>query len=157
MSRFTTPAILEMLDHYLWRVYEPFEFYLSDDDSDVIEVPAGFVTDLASVPRIFWTLLPPDGKYAKAAIIHDYLYDNALRTKKEADRIFLDGMTVLGVPKWKRVLMYQAARLFGRGMYGKSIKKTGPPDPENSNGRVYNKYVLHLRCFFKSYPDNKNP
>ncbi|ECG6032325.1 DUF1353 domain-containing protein [Salmonella enterica subsp. enterica serovar Eastbourne] len=119
MSRFTTPAILEMLDHYRWRVYEPFEFYLSDDNRDVISVPAGFVTDLASVPRIFWTLLPPDGKYAKAAIIHDYLYDNALRTKKEADRIFLDGMRVLGVPEWKRIVMYLAVRWFGRGMYGK--------------------------------------
>ncbi|HGA8806982.1 TPA: DUF1353 domain-containing protein [Salmonella enterica subsp. enterica serovar Saintpaul] len=117
MSRFTAPAILEMLDHYRWRVYEPFEFYLSDDNSDVISVPAGFVTDLATVPRIFWTLLPPDGKYAKAAIIHDYLYDNALRTKQEADKIFLDGMTVLGVPKWKRAIMYQAVRLFGRGNY----------------------------------------
>ncbi len=80
MSRFTTPAVLEMLDHYKWWVYGPFEFYLSDDNSDIIHVPAGFVTDLASVPRIFWTLLPPDGKYAKAAIIHDYLYDNALRS-----------------------------------------------------------------------------
>ncbi|EKZ3211521.1 DUF1353 domain-containing protein [Salmonella enterica] len=119
MSRFTTPAILEMLDHRLWRVYEPFEFYLSSDSSDVIAVPAGFVTDLASVPRIFWTLLPPDGKYAKAAIIHDYLYDNALRTKKEADLIFLDGMTVLGVPKWKRTIMYYAVRLFGKGMYNR--------------------------------------
>ncbi|OZU14097.1 phage tail protein [Salmonella enterica subsp. enterica serovar Altendorf] len=117
MSQFTTPAILEMLSHYNWRVHEPFEFYLSDDNSDVISVPAGFVTDLATVPRIFWTLLPPDGKYAKAAIIHDYLYDNALRTKKEADLIFLDGMTVLGVPKWKRTIMYWAVRLFGRGNY----------------------------------------
>ncbi|HIB1583210.1 TPA: DUF1353 domain-containing protein, partial [Salmonella enterica subsp. enterica serovar Muenchen] len=94
-----------------------FAFYLSDDESDVIEVPAGFITDLATVPRIFWILLPPDGKYAKAAIIHDYLYDNALRTKKEVDLIFLDGMKVLGVPKWKRIVMYQAVRLFGRGMY----------------------------------------
>ncbi|EBR9315657.1 DUF1353 domain-containing protein [Salmonella enterica] len=122
MSRFTTPAILEMLGHYNWRVHEPFAFYLSDDNSDVISVPAGFVTDLASVPRIFWTLLPPDGKYAKAAIIHDYLYDNALRTKKEADLIFLDGMTVLGVPRWKRTIMYWAVRLFGRGMYEKERK-----------------------------------
>ncbi|ECC7442679.1 TPA: DUF1353 domain-containing protein [Salmonella enterica subsp. enterica serovar Newport] len=119
MSCFTTPAILEMLDHYLWRIHEPFEFYLSDDNSDVISVPAGFITDLASVPRIFWTFIPPDGKYAKAAIIHDYLYDNALRTKKEADRIFLDGMTVLGVPKWKRIVMYLAVRIFGRGNYSK--------------------------------------
>ncbi|EEJ5619024.1 phage tail protein, partial [Salmonella enterica] len=23
MSKFTTPAILEMLEHYMWRVYEP--------------------------------------------------------------------------------------------------------------------------------------
>ncbi|VUC75241.1 Uncharacterized protein y4iH Flags: Precursor [Salmonella enterica] len=53
MSRFTTPAILEMLGHYNWRVHEPFAFYLSDDNSDVIEVPAGFITDLATVPRIF--------------------------------------------------------------------------------------------------------
>ncbi|EFP3680354.1 DUF1353 domain-containing protein [Salmonella enterica] len=96
MSRFTTPTILDMLDHYLWRVYESFEFYIYDDNSDVI----GFVTDPTTIPRIFWTLLPPDGKYAKSAIIHDYLYDNALRMKREDDLIFLlDGMTVLGVPK----------------------------------------------------------
>ncbi|ELQ0048595.1 DUF1353 domain-containing protein [Salmonella enterica] len=119
MSKFTTPAILEMLGHYNWRVYEPFAFYLSDDNSDVISVPAGFVTDLATIPRIFWSVMPPDGKYAKAAIIHDYLYDNALRTKKEADLIFLDGMAVLGVPKWKRIVMYLAVRIFGRGNYSK--------------------------------------
>ncbi|EJX4926719.1 DUF1353 domain-containing protein, partial [Salmonella enterica] len=74
---------------------------------------------------IFWILLPPDGKYAKAAIIHDYLYDNALRTKKEADLIFLDGMTVLGVPRWKRMVMFWAVRMFGRGNYGKRIKEYG--------------------------------
>ncbi|EAA7874378.1 DUF1353 domain-containing protein [Salmonella enterica subsp. enterica serovar Weltevreden] len=119
MSRFTTPAILEMLDHFLWRVYEPFEFYLSDDISDIISVPAGFITDFATIPRIFWTFMPPDGKYSKTAIIHNWIYDNALRTKKEADLILLDRMTVLGVPKWKRIVMHLAVRWFGRGMYGK--------------------------------------
>ncbi len=59
---------------------------------------------------ILQSVMPPDGKYAKAAIIHDYLYDNALRTKKEANLIFLDGMTVPGVPKWKRIEMYLAVR-----------------------------------------------
>ncbi|EAP2902404.1 DUF1353 domain-containing protein [Salmonella enterica subsp. enterica serovar Chester] len=122
MSRFTTPAILEMLGHYNWRVHEPFAFYLSEDYSDVIEVPAGFITDLATIPRIFWSLMPPDGRYAKAAIIHDYLYDNALRTKYEADRIFLDGMTVLGVPRWKRTIIYWAVRLFGRGNYTNKLQ-----------------------------------
>lgn len=58
MSCFTSPAIMEMLGHYKWRVYEPFRFYLSEDKNDVIEVPVGFVTDLATVPRIFWSFLP---------------------------------------------------------------------------------------------------
>ncbi|WP_348235539.1 DUF1353 domain-containing protein, partial [Salmonella enterica] len=71
---FTSPAIMEMLGHYKWPVYEPFSFYLSEDKNDVIEVAVGFVTDLASVPGIFWSLLAADAEYAKAAIIHDYLY-----------------------------------------------------------------------------------
>jgi hypothetical protein len=120
MSKFTTPVILEKPGYCKWRVYESFEFYLQDDNSDVIKVPAGVVTDLASVPRIFWTFLPPDGRYAKAAIIHDYMYDNALWTKKEADLIFLDGMRVLGVPKWKRTVMYHAVRMFGKGRYAQN-------------------------------------
>ncbi|EKR1709092.1 DUF1353 domain-containing protein, partial [Salmonella enterica subsp. enterica serovar Carrau] len=40
-----------------------------------------------------------------------------------ADLIFLDGMTVLGVPKWKRTVMYQAVRVFGRGGYGKRVAR----------------------------------
>ncbi|MBM2915564.1 DUF1353 domain-containing protein, partial [Escherichia coli] len=115
MSKFTTPAVLEMLDDYRWRLVEPFEFWLTDEPEDVISVPAGYVTDLASVPRLLWSVFPPHGRYAKAAIIHDWLYDNALRTKKEADRIFLDAMKVLKVPAWRRSLMYFAVRLFGKG------------------------------------------
>ncbi|EBD2385704.1 DUF1353 domain-containing protein [Salmonella enterica] len=61
-------------------------------------------------------------KFTTPAIIHDWIYDNALRTKREADLIFLDGMTVLGVPKWKRLMMYWAVRVFGRGSY---IKVSG--------------------------------
>jgi hypothetical protein len=40
--------------------------------SEVIRIPDGFVTDLASVPRIFWSFLPPDGTYEKAAVAHDW-------------------------------------------------------------------------------------
>src|SRR5262245_55189884 len=39
-----------------------------------VTVPVGFVTDFASIPRIFWSALPPDGRYTYPAIVHDYLY-----------------------------------------------------------------------------------
>lgn len=117
MSKFTTPAVLEMLDDYRWRLVEPFEFWLTDSPDDVIRVPAGYVTDLASVPRLLWSVFPPHGRYAKAAIIHDWMYENGIRTKKEADRIFLDAMKVLNVPACQCGLMYCAVRLFGTGNF----------------------------------------
>src|SRR5262245_38142541 len=49
--------------------------------SDPFTVPAGFVTDLASIPRIFWSALPRDGEYAYAAILHDYLYWTQVRDR----------------------------------------------------------------------------
>lgn len=39
----------------------------------VITINAEFLTDLASVPRLFWILLPPSGAYENAAVLHDWL------------------------------------------------------------------------------------
>ena len=116
------------------RLVEPFDYYTQEPCSGMrwewfkvnsntqakriwIEVPADYVTDLASVPRVLWSIFPPHGRYAKAAIVHDYLYSNALGTKQWADSVFLEAMTVLNVPRWRRTVMYLAVRLFGRGKY----------------------------------------
>lgn len=40
---------------------------------DLIVIPSDFPTDLASVPRLFWALLPPQGVYERAAVLHDHL------------------------------------------------------------------------------------
>ena len=118
MSQFTKPADLRMLDNYKFELLAEFEYHVGDYPSnDVIRIPAGTVTDLASVPRILWAIFPPHGRYAKAAIIHDYLYDQAVGSKAFADTTFYEAMGVLGVPKWRRVAMYWAVRLFGRGNY----------------------------------------
>lgn len=79
-----------------------------------VRVPVGFETDLASVPRVLWSLVPPFGRYSKAAIVHDRLYNIQDRPKKKADKLFLRAMKDLGVPFWKRKVMYRFVRLFGR-------------------------------------------
>ncbi|MDD3468235.1 MAG: DUF1353 domain-containing protein [Campylobacterales bacterium] len=117
-SSFKTPLIVEVIDARTYMIAEPFEYHVGTFPSDdFISVPIGFITDFASIPRLFWSIMPPDGIYAKAAVIHDYLYDNALRTKKEADNIFYEAMGVLNVPKWQRCTMYIAVKFFGRGNY----------------------------------------
>lgn len=78
-----------------------------------IDVPKGFVTDFASTPRILWSIFPPWGVWNKAAIIHDFLYQNTVASRFICDAIFRDAMASLGVPAWRRVLMYYAVRLFG--------------------------------------------
>jgi hypothetical protein len=40
----------------------------------VITIPAGFVTDFASIPRFLWSIYPPTGRYQEAAVVHDWLY-----------------------------------------------------------------------------------
>jgi len=80
-----------------------------------ITVPEGFLTDLASVPRFLWSLVPPHSPdYAAAAVLHDYLYEwnNGMFTKVVADGIFYEAMRVLGVPKWRAIIMYLAVRLW---------------------------------------------
>lgn len=53
-----------------------------------VTVPVGFVTDFASIPQEFWSLLRPDGDYAYAAVIHDYLYWEQDRPRDISDRTF---------------------------------------------------------------------
>lgn len=80
----------------------------------VVTVPDGFMTDLASIPRILWSILPPhDPDYAGAAVLHDYLYEwkGGIFTRVVADAIFYEAMRVLGVPAWKAVFMYLAVRM----------------------------------------------
>ncbi len=50
-----------------------------------ITVPIHFVTDLASIPAIFFQILPPDGPYTFPAIVHDWLYWHQAGTRDEAD------------------------------------------------------------------------
>lgn len=78
-----------------------------------VQVPVGFHTDFASVPRPFWVLVSPFGIHGAAAIVHDYLYVNQGNWKRqEVDALFYEMLGVLGV-KWRRPLMWLGVRLGG--------------------------------------------
>lgn len=76
-------------------------------------VPRGFVTDLTSIPQLFFSLLPPDDKYTYAAIIHDYLYwnqDQKVFPREAADDIFRIVMKEFKVANWKSEAIFRAVR-----------------------------------------------
>ena len=78
-------------------------------------VPRGFISDGASVPRLLWPILRPDGLIRAAALVHDYMYKrHDIYFKRDADDTFLKYMELAGVKKYKRVLAYWAVRVFGK-------------------------------------------
>jgi hypothetical protein len=78
-----------------------------------IVVPKGFVTDLASIPRAFWSLLRPDGEYAYPAIIHDYLYWTQKTSREQADLILRLAMKDFEIDSATALTIYKLVRVGG--------------------------------------------
>lgn len=124
-----------------WGVAEPYTYQVRGTH-DLINIPPGFTTDLASIPSVVWPLLPPDGPWVKAAVVHDFLYktcgrgvwqhdayaftrkdcdpksDKPCYTRDEADIILRQAMEDRGVSPFKRFLIFTAVHLFGGGSWG---------------------------------------
>ena len=122
---FLTPLVVEVMPSgRKFRLAVPFTFdwrYREKATGLRIRVDVGFVTDFASIPRFARVLIPKLGRYNKAAVIHDAIYQGSFSTtgpswvwdRKDADDAFLAGMVALGVASWKRRLMYWAVRIGG--------------------------------------------
>ena len=83
-----------------------------------IVVPAGYVTDFASVPRIGRWFMPPFGRHAIAAVLHDWLYSVGQPGRRaDADQVPWEALTELQVDDLQRGVMHQTVKLFGSRGY----------------------------------------
>jgi len=77
-------------------ITKPFEYHLGKFGSgNKVTIPLGYCSDGASVPRPLRWFLEPWGKYAQAAIVHDFLYSTWQRPRKEADLIFREAIEII--------------------------------------------------------------
>ena len=78
------------------------------DGAPAITVPAGFVTELASVPkRLHWWRGQPEASIVPA-VFHDYLYSTQACTQDEADAVLYHAMTAQGGATSKDAAIYRA-------------------------------------------------
>ena len=71
-----------------WILLEEFKYYDTrilgiENESYWITVPPRFMTDFASVPPIFRSLVSKWGKHGNATVLHDYLYWEQEITKSQ--------------------------------------------------------------------------
>ncbi len=109
---YVTKGSIIPLDHYTYAIDR--KIVVNIDGKNIV-VPEGFKTDLASIPRILWSVFPPQySKYVYPAIVHDFMYETGLtKTRKEADDIFYNLLVNNKVTKPVAFIMWVSVRLFG--------------------------------------------
>ena len=152
MGKFTNKILAEFQPPKKWKlgrdlVYTTSDLYANEvkalkdvgvavvrdtNKTETITVPTGFITDLASTPRILWAFIAPFD-VARAAIVHDLLYKSIRQyrwkkglieedkeliknAKVAADKVFLLAMKDAQpkVSGWKIYSAWKAVDLFGR-------------------------------------------
>ena len=119
-SSLPPPVVTYLVAERAWVLEQA---YLYQDGATRILVPAGFQFDLASVPRLLWSVIAPFELSIAAPLLHDFLYRYRGRppagsvvppreySRAQTDRLFERIMGEEGVPAWRRELAYRTVRL----------------------------------------------
>lgn len=106
--------------HTRWHVVRPLRYRTHDER--LIVVPVGYLSDLASVPRLARRIVDPQTpEVRRPSVVHDYIYTDQTHrfTKAEADRVFYDALVDEGMPRSLAWLLWKAVALGGRGSWGR--------------------------------------
>lgn len=129
---FTSPLILRVGPPGEWILERTLEW----EGRQRIVVPAGFITDLASIPRALRGVLEQNGRSRKAAVLHDWLYSSQRIgtrriTRAQADAVFRQALEAEHVGWVARSLYWSGVRVGGWLPWGKRQEIGGEITPED--------------------------
>lgn len=131
MSAFQFISTLDLQEYMLnglsvpneWVVDQPLISLLPDGEKLI--VPRGYITDLASIPRLLRSSFNINGPLRAPAVTHDWLYSSQRFTRAQSDLIFLQAMESRGMGRVERYAIYSAVRCFGWAYWNKREKTLG--------------------------------
>jgi hypothetical protein len=112
---FATSLCLTALTPDLWSIDQPLTWI---GDEGPIVVPKGFITDLASIPRVLRNLplLDVDGLSRRPAALHDWLYAGYRHKGKAfADQTLRAALIAEGMTHAGASIYYYGVHWFGAG------------------------------------------
>lgn len=118
-------ALSHVVGTALYSVLPGYSYYIGNEKSNRrVDIETGFITDGATIPRVFWWLLPPVEEYTQCTTLHDKLcttyyiietvngIDHKVPiSRKEIDEILKEAMDVLEVTPWKKKLIMAGVNL----------------------------------------------
>lgn len=115
---FLSPLMTERLGNRLWVLLEPFRFSI---DGKTHEIPAGFVFDGNSSPRLMWAICSPvGGVYGEAGPVHDWFYSLDCTTpvsRHKADLIHKAIGVERGAEPFRAALVFAGIRAGGESSF----------------------------------------
>lgn len=122
MSAFLSPLRVQLLEDTshdgrgTWQLTSDL-VYQSDVAGQTFSIPAGFITDYASVPRVPIAYFLVGDTCHKAAVLHDWLYTVHITTKEIADAVLKEAAIASGVPEWRAELVWEGVAVGGRASW----------------------------------------
>jgi Protein of unknown function (DUF1353) len=132
MSRFIGQLVVRAIPQWesgikrvqMFEVMQPFGFH--SDKHGMIIVPAGFITDFASVPKMAkWFVDDDDPDILLGSLPHDLLYtkqgkldDGRQLTRYDCDCVLREAMLCCGAPRYKVNIVFAAVRVGGGSHWG---------------------------------------
>lgn len=129
---FPLPLDVENLSddsQYHYKLLSDFSFI--DPYLGLITAKKDFLTDFASVPRLFKSFVDSDNESAPGATIHDWMYENHLEygwTKEDADLVLFRALIANGISHEVATIFYDCVRYFGHNAW--NSHKDVTPGPE---------------------------
>ena len=128
MSRFVTTLKTDQTDRRTYTLID--DLVLADEEQRTIIVPAGFITDFASIKVlhnaflfVLFALVSGYGNYA--ATVHDWLYEHGSMTRKQADAVLYRALRAEGVARWRAWLFWAGVRIGGAKQYTTTPTRSG--------------------------------
>lgn len=138
----------EFLNKDIYRVVKGFTYVC--ENQDIVVIPEGYLTDGASIPRIFRGIINPWGRHGRASIVHDLLCDFAVvidgksgKMKTVSDNrindIFLEAMDTDTVTRLKKKVIITSVRAYFK--WFRPTKVVRPIVDEEALKRLYRRRV----------------
>lgn len=125
---FPEPPVLRPLGGGMWELASDYWVPMFGTP---VRIPAGFRTDLASVPHFLWSLIGSTDLGGAAPIAHDYGYQLGGRVgglalpRRQVDRLFRTLMQLERVLGWRRWTAWAAVRAAGWACWRRAPERAG--------------------------------
>jgi hypothetical protein len=117
-TQFLSALDVRQINEKDWELLAPLRYYSELLGREVV-VPAGFVTDFASVPRLPFIYWFTGGKAQAPAVLHDWFYRTNTEdiTRAGADALLAEAMEARGYWKIRTWAMWAGVRIGGYWSY----------------------------------------